>query len=465
MIDDWSTQISGGVGQDMGGVFSVAYAELQRFVRRPGIESDMRMLSPLEYHFSATELGQLLRKGHYGVALDEESWERLVAWHDLNAPYHGAWRETHPRQAEHAPAMAARALELRREFAPAGPFVNTEDMPKGPAYDRAFVAPQPVSQTNPPAPDGAEGVFDAAAAAKKQRAAAIVLGDSARTAMSVDLGGGVALELALIPGGAFLMGASDGHPDEQPVAQTSVKPFWMGRFEVTNEQFRRFNPSHESRDESRHGYQFGRRGFPMDDPMQPAVRLSWEEAMAFCHWLSEKTGMKATLPTEAQWEWAARAGADAEQAFNFGSLESDFSANANFADISLRDFAQCTAREHYSKAEPIQNPSRHDDRIPRCDRFDDGAMISTEVGRYRPNAWGLHDMHGNVWEWTRSAYLPYPYQEQDGRSNAESDAPERVARGGSWRDRPFRGALTYRLPYRPDQRVFNVGFRVATELH
>ncbi len=462
MIDDWSTQISGGVGPDRGGVFSRAYADLQRFVRRPGIESDMRMLAPGDYHFSATELGQLLRKGHYNTALDRESWERLATWVDLNAPYHGTWAETHPCQQEHAPKVNARADELRRRFAPAGPHVDLEHIPELPAYDNTFVGPAPSPGETQEALKIPGWPFGAAEAAEYHAAAAAMASDQRETSFSIDLGEGVQLDMTLIPGGRFVMGSNEGHPDERPTTAVALRPFWMGRVEVTNAQYKRFNPQHESRDESRHGYQFGRKGFSLDGPQQPVVRVSWEEALQFCAWLSERTGMRITLPSEAQWEWAARAGSD--QDFFFGAVDSDFSRHANLADRKLQEFAQCTARENYERAEVIQNPNRYDDRIPRCDRFDDGAMVSTDVGNYLPNAWGLHDMHGNVWEWTRSAYLPYPYREDDGRNDVGDLEAERVVRGGSWRDRPYRATASYRLPFNSDQRVFNVGFRVVALL-
>ncbi|MHC4405792.1 MAG: formylglycine-generating enzyme family protein, partial [Planctomycetota bacterium] len=95
-------------------------------------------------------------------------------------------------------------------------------------------------------------------------------------------------------------------------------------------------------------------------------------------------------------------------------------------------------------------------------RFDDGSFASVDVGGYRPNPWGLHDVHGNVWEWTRTAFRPYPYDEHDGR-NDPAAAGERVVRGGSWYDRPKRCRSAFRLAYPPYQPVFNVGFRVVME--
>ena len=237
----------------------------------------------------------------------------------------------------------------------------------------------------------------------------------------------------------------------------------MARFETSNRQFRQFDSSHESRTEDRNGYQFGAVGYDQDQPDQPAVRVSWDEAMTFCRWLSHETGLSFTLPTEAQWEWACRAGSASP--FSFGELEADFSPYANLGDKRLRDFAADTSLDHYSAQRPMKNPNRFDDWLPRDDRFDDGGFVTEPVGKYQPNPWGLHDLHGNAAEWTRSTYRTYPYRDDDGR-NAIEDAPrdtERVVRGGSWRDRPFRSTASYRLPYRQYQRVFNVGFRIVSE--
>ena len=90
--------------------------------------------------------------------------------------------------------------------------------------------------------------------------------------------------------------------------------------------------------------------------------------------------------------------------------------------------------------------------------------MTEPVGRYEANPWGLRDMHGNAWEWTRSKYRPYPYQDQDGRNDeAASREDERVVRGGSWYDRPLKCTSSFRLPYHEWQRVYNVGFRIVCE--
>jgi formylglycine-generating enzyme required for sulfatase activity len=162
------------------------------------------------------------------------------------------------------------------------------------------------------------------------------------------------------------------------------------------------------------------------------------------------------LPSEAQWEYACRAGTAGP--FYYGDLTTDFSPFANLADRTLREFV-C---DPYSKARaPFPNPGKYDDWIPKDERFHDGGFVSEDVGRYRANAWGLLDMHGNVAEWTRSAYQPYPYRNDDARN--ASMAESRVARGGSWRDRPREARSASRLAYRPYQAVYNVGFRVVAE--
>jgi formylglycine-generating enzyme required for sulfatase activity len=239
----------------------------------------------------------------------------------------------------------------------------------------------------------------------------------------------VKLDLVKVPGGQL---------NGQKVAA-----FWIGKTEITNEQFRRFSTRHDSRDESRHGYQFGRRGYDMNRNRQPAVRVSWNEAQAFARWLETTHSLSAELPNGLQWEWACRAGA--ATAFPFGEIDADYSAHANLGDQTLREFAACTARDNYHKAEPITNPNRYDDWIPRDDRFNDSALVTRDVGSYQPNAWGLHDMIGNACDWTSDTT-------KDGR---------RIARGGSWRDRPQRATAATRWIYQPYQRVFNVGFRIV----
>jgi formylglycine-generating enzyme required for sulfatase activity len=176
--------------------------------------------------------------------------------------------------------------------------------------------------------------------------------------------------------------------------------------------------------------------------------------MAFCRWLAEKTGEPFTLPTEAEWEYACRAGTSSP--FSYGGVDEDFSPYANLADVKLRSFFA----DPYKQSELPSKITKYDDWIPRDTRFDDGGLVTVAVGSYRPNVWQLHDMHGNVAEWTQSTYRPYPYDASDGREN-DTPLGEKVVRGGSWRDRPKHCRSASRRHYPSWQGVYNVGFRVV----
>ena len=485
ILADWNSDIAGHVSPAVGGKFSVAYAELHRFVRRPGIEDDIHMLAPMEYHADSTELVQLLRKGHYDVRLDPESWDRLVTWIDLNAPYHGTWTEIAGRR--QVEPVAARARAMRKLFTgmeddfeaifPSGGWRLNEAKPQQtaglgqrsalpqPPHAPLPQPPQAAAQQRLPSPVSGEGPGVRGRGA--QNAKLLLDGRPAPAGKqpvpaelarrTIDLGGGVKLELVRIPAGQFVIGDPAGEPDQQPPTPVAIqKPFWIGRCEVTNAEFARFDPAHDSHVEPMHGYQFGIHGYPASGPRQPVVRVSWQKAIDFCRWLSRATGQRFDLPTEAQWEYACRAGTSTP--FSYGTLETDFSAWANLGDLKLREFALDT----YIQVRVIPNPNKYDDWVPKDERFNDAGFVSVDVGSYKPNPWGLHDVHGNVWEWTRSAYRPYPYRDDDGRNDPAADGP-RVVRGGSWYDRPKRCTSSYRLPYRPYQGVFNVGFRVVME--
>jgi formylglycine-generating enzyme required for sulfatase activity len=446
IIDDWSSQIAGHVDPGVGGKFSDSYVELHRLVRRPGIESNIRLLAPMEFHAETTELVQMLRGGHEGVELDGEAWDRLVTWIDLNAPYHGTWSEIVGESAVRE--VNRRAREMRQRFT--GMDDGPEEIPEMPILDTEPILPAPAAEAARPPLDCPNWPLPADEARRRQTA-----GGNWR--QTVDLGDGWELDLVRIPAGQFVMGDAHGLGNERPQAVVKIeRPFWMGRFEVTNEQFALYDATHDSDVEPMHGYQFGIHGYPVNQPRQPVVRVSWNEAMAFCRRLSQRTGHRFNLPTEAQWEYACRAGTDGP--FWYGDLDTDFSESANLGDARLREFALDT----YVQVRLVPDPNRYDDWIPKDGRFNDGGFVSCEVGRYRPNPWGLCDMHGNVWEWTRTALQPYPYREDDGR-NYLSAAGRRVVRGGSWYDRPQRCRSAFRLAYETYQPVFSVGFRVVLE--
>jgi len=422
------------------GVFDPSFVELRAYLRTPGYESDLRMLYPYEFHATTNELVQILIKGHHGVKLDADAWDRLITWIDLNAPCHGTWRDT---------AGASRTVrdygprrELRKLYANIDE--DPEDLTQGGGPAVKPIMPPRRIRPRPKAINCANWPFDAKTARRMQSAGGPV-------EQSMDLGGGVKLELVRIPAGRFVMGSADGCVDESPRAKVDVAgPFWMGRCEITNAQYRRFDPKHESRFEHKGSWKFSRRhlGWDLDGADQPVVRISAREAMAFCKWLSKKTGRGVSLPTEAQWEYACRAGSD--QAMSYGDVDSDFTMHANLADASLKRLAYDTDGRYTA------------DLVPRDNRFNDGGLVTVNVGGYKPNAWGLCDMHGNAAEWTRSAMRPYPHKDADRRGSPEP-ADLLVVRGGSWRDRPKRCRSAFRTGCLAWTRVYNVGFRVVVE--
>ncbi|NQT39987.1 MAG: formylglycine-generating enzyme family protein, partial [Planctomycetes bacterium] len=441
-IKDWKL-ITAGNGGNRGGKFSVGYAELHRFVRRPGIESDYHMLNPMEYHADTTQLIQMLKKGHHNVKLDAEAWDRLITWIDLNCPYHGTWGE----ELANPGVQRQRRRELLQLYG--GIDDDPEAVPEMSDEPVEFVAPQPLPTVQ------AEKIAcpDWPLTAEQAKALQAAAGTEIRR--TIQLAEGMTIEMVLIPAGEFVMGSTDGAVDERPRARVRIeKPFWMSVGEVSNAQFAVFDPTHNSRVETKNAYQFGIHGYPMNQPEQPAVRVTNKAATAFCRWLSKEVGHTFSLPTEAQWEYAARAGT--ETPFFYGDLDTDFSKFANLGDAKMVEFVT----NPYTVFSAYKNPPKYDDWIPKETRFNDGSLLTVAPCTYEPNAWGLHDRHGNAAEWTRTTYREYPYEAEDGRDAADLGG-RKVVRGGSWRDRPMRCTSSFRLGYQPHQGVYNVGFRLV----
>ncbi|TWT80299.1 Formylglycine-generating sulfatase enzyme [Planctomycetes bacterium CA13] len=407
---------------------SDAHETLHPYVRRNGPEGDYHLLTPLEFHADTSELVQMLEKGHHNVKLDEEAWERLITWIDLNAPYHGTWSEA---------GAKATILDRRKELREQYDLVDYDPERIVNPYRKSekFEFPEPQQQdVLQPQP--------ARVHSHKQETLAFELSDS------------VTMKLVSVPTGEFSMGSNDETPVEQPVSRVRIdKPFFMGTTEVTLEQFRQFDPDYLNGVYDMHYKDQVKRGYYMNDMRYPVIRVSWDKAMAFCDWLSQKTGRKVTLPTEAQWEWACRAGTDTP--LSFGGLDADFSKHANLADITVKQMAV-----NGVNPKPIPDPNYKVDFELKDPRSNDGVLHLAKVGSYEPNSWGLFDLHGNAAEWTRSDYKAYPYDEGDGRNNGSG---KKVLRGGSWHDRPFRASSSYRLGYPEWQRVYHAGFRVVVE--
>jgi formylglycine-generating enzyme required for sulfatase activity len=231
--------------------------------------------------------------------------------------------------------------------------------------------------------------------------------------LTFDFGRGVAMKLALIPAGKFMMGSPDSEQDrmkhEGPQHEVTIsKPFYMGMTEVTQAQYEAVMGTNPS---------------AFRGPANPVEKVSWDDAAAFCRRLSSKTGKTFRLPTEAEWEYACRAGSKTR--FSFGD-----------SDNALGDYAWWQGN---SGARP--NP----------------------VGRKKPNAWGLYDMDGNVKEWCADWYSSY-----SDKASTDPQGPKSgstcVMRGGAWCFKTANCRSAHRHNEGPESRYNNVGFRCAMTL-
>lgn len=421
--------------------YTPAYEALIPFIRRVNIEDGAELLRPGEYYADTSELVLMLQKGHHGVQLDRESWDRLITWIDLNGPCHGTWQDV---------AEVPHGADRRRRALAAAPS-SSESVPTVPV---AIGAPT-VTTTSAATPSSE---------ARREAAAQLVRkwtdqqgGATSQPARNkirrIDLGEGQIIELVLIQPGSFVMGdtTGEGDGDEWPAAIVDInKPFWISRTEITNGQLRRLFPDHHSGYFTKRQIDRDGPGIQLDGDRQPAMRVTWLEAMEFCRLLGKRTKLNISLPTEGQWEYAARAGTT--NAMFFGQTGDDFAPWANMADRSLTCIYEATAG--VAALQPL--PARMD--------VDDQAIATARVASYQPNPWGLYDVHGNAGEWTRSAFRPYPYSETDGRNDIDlTPDVKRVVRGGSFYDRPKRSRASHRRAYLPWQSVHDVGFRIVIE--
>ena len=412
---------------------SVAYWNLHPYVRRNGPEGNYLGLAPTEFAADTSELYQLLKKGHHHVDMPEEDWHRLVTWMDMNAPYLGEW------PGERNENLLKRRYDLHRMFS---------------GVERNYVTMKDSRFRR----DAWANVSHSGCSVPSLRGENIPVPSPRNETLALDLGNGVNMAFRRIPAGEFKMGSELETSAEKPVARVRMeKPFWMGEAEVTLEQYRQFDPEYLNGWYDMHDKDQVRPGYDMDaNPRFPAIRVPWTKAMEFCRWLSAKTGKKVTLPTEAQWEYAARGGTETD--FFFGGRDSDFSSYANLGDVTLKELAVSGV-----DPKPIRNPNRFWDFVPRDEKFNDGTLHLAPVKSYRPNAYGLYDMIGNAAEWTRSEYRPYPWNNGDGRNESMDSCVPRAVRGGSWYDRPRRATSSWRWGYPGWRPVYNVGFRVIIE--
>lgn len=244
-----------------------------------------------------------------------------------------------------------------------------------------------------------------------------------------NLGSNVTLDLVYIPGGTFLMGSSQGEglEEEKPQHEVTVQPFFMGKYQVTQTQWKAIASLPKvNRDLQQDPSRFKGGELPVE-------QISWYDAFEFCQRLSRKTGKEYRLPSEAEWEYACRAGTTTP--FHFGktitSKLANYRASENYSSESVGEYRKLT----------------------------------TPVGSFLPNAFGLYDMHGNVWEWCADAWHDnYKDAPTDGNAwIAGGDDNRSPRRGGSWNASPIycRSASRYNHFEKRDLSYFNFGFRVV----
>ena len=228
------------------------------------------------------------------------------------------------------------------------------------------------------------------------------------------LPGGVSMRFRWCPPGTFMMGspvAEGGHAQDEVRHRVRLtKGFWMGETEVSQRQWKALmgsNPSNPAR---------------LDNPV---VNVSWNDCVAFMQKANALLGCTMRLPTEAEWEYACRAGTNGPYAGTGALDEMGWYSGGRYGE------AQVSASSH-------------------------------PVGKKRPNAWGLYDMHGNVWEWCSDWYGPYPAEDVTDPVGPAS-GKLRVRRGGSWQDEAAACRSAYRFVFAPDSRHSLLGFRVVLE--
>jgi len=242
--------------------------------------------------------------------------------------------------------------------------------------------------------------------------------------ITIDLGKGITMDLIGIPGGKYLMGSPEDEPeranDEGPQHTVKIRPFLMGKYPVTQAQWKAImknNPSRFTEDEE-----------------NPVEKVSWFDCLNFCEKLSQKLGREFRLPTEAEWEYAARA--KSTTPFFFGETITTELANYN---------------GEYTYGIELEGEYRHK---------------TTKVGSFSPNRFGLHDIHGNIAEWCEDSWHDN-YQEAP--SNGEpwvedDDSLERVLRGGSWLHLPGSCRSSQRLNSTGNSKSDAFGFRIASSV-
>ena len=234
----------------------------------------------------------------------------------------------------------------------------------------------------------------------------------------------IGIKLRLVPAGTFIMGSEYGQPDERPSHQVTITGgFYLGVCEVTQEQYERImerNPSY-----------FKKGG------NYPVERVAWNDAEEFCKRLSAREGRTYRLPTEAEWEYACRAGTTTR--FSYGD-------DLNYTQLGLYSW-------YWENSYTLSKPSG------RYLQWEDRYYTTHPVGQKKPNPWGLHDMHGNVLEWCQDRWADSLPGESVTDPQGPASGSRRVIRGGSWDSDAGYCRSASRLRGYPGVRYDDLGFR------
>jgi formylglycine-generating enzyme required for sulfatase activity len=266
-----------------------------------------------------------------------------------------------------------------------------------------------------------------------------------------DLGGGVTMEMVAIPGGQFEMGSPEGeagrYPWEGPQRSVTVAPFLLGKFEVTQAQWRTV----AGWPQVARSLEAAPSLFKGDD--LPVENVSWEDAAEFCARLSRRSGRAYRLPSEAEWECAARAGT--KTATYAGAMEILGENNAPVLDEIA--WYGGNSGVGFERSDGVDSSDWPEKQYPHS------RAGTRPVGRKTPNAWGLYDMLGNVWEWVEDDWHDsYGGAPVNGKAWAEpTRGSARVVRGGSWNDLAGLVRAACRDCPAPDARRGALGFRCA----
>jgi formylglycine-generating enzyme required for sulfatase activity len=270
-----------------------------------------------------------------------------------------------------------------------------------------------------------------------QKATSTTLNEEAQKAAAMIQPSQIGAEMVLINTGPFLMGSNDLSRAERPAHRVDLDAFYIGKFEVTNGQFKAFCDATRRPYPEAEWSPDGETSLSSfkEQSAYPVVGINWEDALAYCQWLSQQTGKKYRLPTEAEWEKAARGGLEGQN-YPWGNEEFDSGG---------RYRANCGSESD-------------NDRI----RKKDGFLNTSPIGTFPPNGYGLYDMAGNVWEWCadyydENYYASSPEKNPPGPSTGE----KRSLRGGSWFGGPQRMRCAARLWNYPLIRYASTGFRIA----